>query len=169
MPSARCQLPPPAATGACRSARSRIELIAPRFRIGNLQLDSQRRLVSRCPVEPCSQTCSGLRLPKQSLRHGRQGCCELPERRVLGCHTDLPNGPKWVGSRPAAFAETPPNSRQAVSNQNANLPPPEDRQVIAPCPSRQNLADRHDLDLDCIRDLFPVLVTGPSRQPIPSG
>ena len=75
----------------------------------------------------------------------------------------------WVGSRPAAFAEMPPNSGQAVFHQNADLPLPQDRQVVAPSPSRQVLADRHDLDLDRIRDLLPVLVAGPSRQPIPSG
>jgi len=43
----------------------------------------------------------------------KRDCCELPERRVPGCPADLPNGREWVGSRPAAFAETPPNSGQA--------------------------------------------------------
>lgn len=34
---------------------------------------------------------------------------------------------------------------------------------------RRILPDRHNLDLDCIRDHLPVLVASPSRQPIASG
>ena len=100
----------------------------------------------------------------------RSGPAEAAHTRpVTGGDAGVPNGRNWVGSRPAAFAGTPSNSGQAVFHQNADVPRSEERQVVAPCPFRQVLADRHDLDLDRIRDLLPILVTGPSRQPVPSG
>jgi len=124
-----------------------------------------------CLLSPRAAIRSGRRItvlsPISAVPTSNSG--KVSKRQVSGNRQAKPNVSSWVGSRPAAFAETPPNSRQAVFHQNANLPLPEDRQVVAPCPSRQVLADRHDLDLDRIRDLLPVLVTGPSRQPIPSG
>jgi len=94
-----------------------------------------------------------------------------PRFRMLASKTgNMPRLRLPLGRKsPDSFRPNAAHSGQAAFHQNADLPLAEDRQVVAPCPSRQVLADRHDLDLDRIRDLLPVLVAGPSRQPIPSG